>query len=66
MPGKYMYAGLNGGGVQRTVIGSTNPTWVDVSPLNQTSLTVRDLYFDATSLCNGLLAATSDGIWLYR
>lgn len=65
LPGKYMYAGLNSGGIQRTAM-SVSPTWIDTSPPGGSALTVRDLYFDRSSLCNGLLAATSDGIWLYK
>lgn len=66
LPGKFIYAGLNGGGIQRAAMGSSSPTWGNISPINGAGFTVRDLYFDKTNLCNGLLAATNDGVWLYR
>ncbi len=66
-----LYAGLrdpeNRGtqaGVQRRPVNGGN--WeVITSPGWDTTYTVRDLLYDPTH-CNGLLAATDDGVWVYR
>ena len=61
-----IYAGLNSGGVQRRPLNLASD-WV---PLTQgtgwkTDFTVRDLLYDG-NLCNGVFAATNDGVWIYR
>jgi len=62
--GDTLYAGVRAEGVwQRSINGGD---WQPVvsAGWNSTS-TVRDLFYDS-STCNGLLAATDDGVWIYR
>lgn len=59
-----LYAGVQRGGVWRRAISGSD--WVAVtSPGWNSATTVRDLLYDTTT-CNGLLAATGDGVWFYR
>lgn len=66
----YLYAGAKPasagaiGGVWRTPLDGANWTAVTSSGWNETN-TVRDLLYEPT-YCKGLLAATDDGIWVYR
>lgn len=62
--GNTLYAGAENNGVWQKAL--TGGDWTRVSaPGWNDSNTVRDLLYDTTH-CQGLLAATNDGIWLYR
>lgn len=66
----YLYAGTLSDGLWRTVIppAESQQVWIKVSDFQPA--TVRDLIYDRTLLCsrvrNALLAATDDGVWIYR
>lgn len=62
--GDQLYAGVLHGGVWRHALTGGNWQPVTSAGWNNT-LTVRDLFYDTIN-CHGLLAATNDGIWLYR
>lgn len=60
----FLYAGVHQGGVWQRPLSGGN--WSEVvSPHWGSAYSVHDLFFDP-STCNGLLAATEDGLWLYR
>lgn len=59
-----LYAGVHQGGVWRRPLNGGD--WQEVSSADwKPTYSVHDLLFEPTS-CQGLLAATTDGIWLYR
>ncbi|MFN8489807.1 MAG: Calx-beta domain-containing protein [Caldilineaceae bacterium] len=62
--GDQLYVGvLNGGVWQHSLTGGA---WQRVTSANwNDTYTVRALLYDASN-CQGLLAATNDGVWLYR
>lgn len=62
---KTLFAGLNAGGVHHTPLVNAFD-WKSISSPALATKTVRDLFNDTTSLCAGLLAATDDGVWLYK
>lgn len=66
-----LYAGTKGRGVWHTT-QNNDSTWQQ-DPTISASLTVRDLMYDPSDLCRntvtgrkGLLAATTDGVWVLR
>jgi hypothetical protein len=66
-----LYAGVRDGGVRRTPLGG-GAAWSQESGI-PANLTVRDLFYDQSGLCNdpvtarkALLAGTTSGIWVYR
>ena len=64
--GDQLYVGVLNGGVWRHAL--TGGDWQPVTSVGwDNTYTVRDLlYHDVAGPCQGLLAATNDGIWLYR
>lgn len=69
--GNELYAGVRDGGVWKRTLGGTGD-WARDSGIGQ-NLTVRDLFYDQSGLCNdpttarkALLAGTTSGIWVYR
>jgi hypothetical protein len=69
--GNRLYAGTKDKGLFATALVD-NPTWQSDGGLNS-SLTIGDLHYDATTRCtdpasgrHGLLAGTTDGLWVYR
>lgn len=64
LAGATLYAGAKSNGVWRKSL--TSGDWQPVVAAGwKDTYTIRDLLYDA-SYCNGLLAATEDGVWLYR
>ena len=62
--GNTLYAGARDNGVWRKAL--TGGAWERLSaPGWNENHTVRDLLYENT-YCQGLLAATEDGVWLYR
>lgn len=60
-----LYAGLRSGGVFARSLDSSQD-WTPVTSTGwKTTYTVRDLLLD-TTICHGLLAATDDGVWVYK
>ncbi|MCE7980711.1 MAG: PKD domain-containing protein [Caldilinea sp. CFX5] len=59
--GGALYAGTRDAGVWRRPLNGSEP-W---TRLGDATFTVRDLLHEPTH-CQGLLAATADGVWLYR
>lgn len=65
LEGNTLYAGLTQGGVRQTTLGA--PDWLPMpgGPGWTTTFTIRDLHWDSHT-CDGLLAATNHGLWVYR
>jgi len=60
----FLYAGTKDHGIWRGNLTDLEQPWEQEKGIN-TNYTVRDLQRD-DSLCDGLLAATNDGIWVLR
>ncbi|MFN8489904.1 MAG: hypothetical protein U0350_20125 [Caldilineaceae bacterium] len=61
----FLYAGTQQNGVWRRDLNGSQ--WEPVtSPGWSATAKVRDLLYSSSSTCQGLLAATTDGVWIYQ